>query len=376
MKVLLIDQIATVNYKYSYSLAKALAEDGIDLCMVIDQKNEDEGCDVTKYRWFNTGTKGIGKIAKLINYIQSYCKICKEVETIKFDVLHTQWVIFSPLDYWFLKRIKEKSKARFIITIHDILPFNQKFYDYHYHKKIYSMADGIIVQAENNVARFRELFPEYKKLIKMIPHGHFFDYVEIVDKEKARERLRIDQNKFVFLFFGQIKKVKGIAVLIEAFSKVVKREPNALLVIAGNVWKDDFTQYKTQIERYNLEDSIITDIRYIPDEDVKYYYAASDVCVLPYLNVYQSGVIQLVYAHERMAIASDLAPFKEVVKDKETALLFKTNDAEDLSRTMLTAINMSIDERRRMALNGGSHIKGKYDWKAIANDVLAAYGLR
>ena len=72
MKVLLLDQIAKVNYKYSYSLAQALSDSGTDIEMAIDLKQEDEGVSVKRYRLFNTDEKNVGKIKKMINYISSY----------------------------------------------------------------------------------------------------------------------------------------------------------------------------------------------------------------------------------------------------------------------------------------------------------------
>ena len=52
---------------------------------------------------------------------------------------------------------------KYVATVHDILPFNEKFYDKYFHKKLYGLADSIILQAPGNVNRFAELFPELKE---------------------------------------------------------------------------------------------------------------------------------------------------------------------------------------------------------------------
>ena len=116
MKVLLLDQIAKVNYKYSYSLAQALSDSG-----------------------------KIGRIIKADG----------------ITVLHTQWVIFSPVDYYFLNKFKKKNCVKLITTVHDILPFNEKFYDKCFHKKIYELSDSIIVQAQQNLERINSIFNNY-----------------------------------------------------------------------------------------------------------------------------------------------------------------------------------------------------------------------
>lgn len=372
MKVLLVDQIAKVNYKYSYSLAEAIAKEGNEVILVVDQKKESEHCTCEIMRLFNTDEKNISKAKKLINYIKSYKAIYKELCNGNYNILHTQWLIFSPVDYYYLKKIKRKLDIRLVVTIHDILPFNQKFYDFTYHKRIYTLADRVIVQAENNVKRFDELFPELAGKEKMIPHGHFLEYAEIVDKLDARKKLQIPGNKFVFLFFGQIKKVKGVGVLLEAFSKIYQSYPNSLLVIAGSVWKDDFSQYQEIIDKHNMNNSVITDIRYIPDNEVKDYYAASDCCVLPYLDVYQSGVIQLCYAHQKPVIATSIGAFKEVVIDRKTGYLCQPDNPEDLAEKMCLAMQNHAN-LEHMAEQGYKYISDKFSWKKIAQKTVDLY---
>ena len=73
----------------------------------------------------------------------------------------------------------------------------------------------------------------------MIPHGHFMDYAQKIEKNIAREKLQIPQDKFVYLFFGQIKKVKGVDVLLKAWAKVIKEnqelKENAWLVVENGL---------------------------------------------------------------------------------------------------------------------------------------------
>lgn len=372
MKVLLLDQIAKVNYKYTFSLANALVDAGNDVSAVIDLKEIDSSIKFNAINLFNTDEKNIGKIKKLKNYIKSYKQICKIIKEKKIEILHTQWFIFSPVDYHYIKKIKRKFGCKIVMTVHDILPFNQKFYDFKYHQKLYSIADEIILQAENNIARFKELFPKLIEKVTMIPHGHFLDYGVIVKKDDARKYLELDQNKTIFLFFGQIKKVKGVGVLLKAFAKVAKDNPNLLLVIAGSVWKDDFSQYQEIIDNSVVKSQIRADIRYIPDEDLKYYFGACDICVLPYLDVYQSGVIQLCYAHNKPVIATNIGAFKEVVIDNETGFLCEANDSDDLAKAMKYSL-LKESEFADLAKKGRCFIESKYSWMEICKKINNLY---
>lgn len=374
MKVLLIDQIAKVNYKYSFSLANALAKkENIQIDLVTDGKQQEENCTLKKYRLFNTADKDIGRLKKIVNYLQSVREILRIAKE-GYDIIHSQWIIFSPVDYWCLKQLKRQGK-RIVVTIHDILPFNQKFYDYYYHKKIYELADRIIVQAPDNVERFHVLFPENRVPVHMIPHGHFMDYVTRQDQNISREKLGIPADKFVFLFFGQIKKVKGVDTLLTAWSGVLKNHPEmrekAILVIAGSVWKADFGKCEEIIEKEGLQKYLKLDIRYIPDEEVDYYYGAADICVLPYYEVYQSGVLQLTYAQQKAAIVTDIPAFTDIV-DESRGFLCRPQDADSLTAAMLAA----YEQRNRlpqMAKAGYDYISKRFDWDLIADDIAGVY---
>lgn len=374
MKILMVDQIAKVNYKYSYSLAEAIRSEGNEVVLAVDQKKEPEHFSGHIWNLFNTDEKDIGKIQKLKNYITSYKAILNEIKKNKYDVIHTQWMIFSPVDYYYLQKIK-KTGIKLIVTIHDILPFNRKFYDYRYHKKVYTLAERIIVQADNNIQRFDELFPELAGKETMIPHGHFLEYAEPVKQKEAREHLGIADDKLVFLFFGQIKKVKGVGVLLEAFAKICKKQPNLLLIIAGSVWKDDFSQYQEIIDRENIAQYVQTNIRYIPDEEIKYYYSAADCCVLPYLDVYQSGVIQLCYAYKKPVVATRIGAFREVVVDNKTGFMCEPDNAEDLASAMTIAAE-NKDKFDQMGQAGYDYIAEKYSWTKIAQQVREIYGTK
>lgn len=369
MKVLLVDQIAKVNYKYTFPLANGLKKAGADVVLVIDQKAEKENCQCERVNLFNTDEKDIGKTQKMQNYIASYKKIGKMLEDGHYDVLHTEWYTFSPLDYFFLKKFKRKHKIKYVATVHDILPFNEKFYDMYFHKKLYALADSIILQAPGNMDRFAELFPDLKEKMHMVPHGHMLDYVEPADKEESRKRLGIPNDKLVFLFFGQIKKVKGVDILLKALLKLKERYPELYVVIAGSVWKADFSECQEIINNNDLHNCLKTDIRYIPDEEVKYFYSAADVSVLPYTDVYQSGVIQLAYGYKKAVVSSDLSAFTQFVKEGKTGYVSKAGDPDSLAQAMERAI-LDREKLSEVGQNGYNLVKQTLNWDELAEKIV------
>ena len=319
---------------------------------------------------FIVDDKKAGKIKKITNYYFAWKKLIKIIKKERIDILHMQWLSFSPLDYYFIKKAKRLCKI--VFTIHDIEAFDKHKYDKRYYHKIYSLVNQIIIQTENNIERFKILFPEIScNKLNLAYHGHFLDFSTPKEKEDSRERLSIPKDKFVFLFFGQIKKVKGLDLLLNAFSRLLKDCNDVFLVIAGNVWKNTFKPYQKIIDDNKINGNVMCNIGFIPDDEVCYYFSSADVCCLPYTELYQSGVIQLSYSYKKPAIVSDLPAFLTVVRDKKNGFVFENNNIHSLYEKMLEAY--SCKSLSEMGDIGFEFVKQKYDWNIIAKKTIDIY---
>jgi glycosyltransferase involved in cell wall biosynthesis len=189
---------------------------------------------------------------------------------------------------------------------------------------------------------------------------------------RSREKLSIPENKKVLLFFGMIKKVKGLEVLLKAMTEVKKKHPDILLVIAGKIWENDFTLYQEIINENNLQDFCLLHTKFIPQEDVAHYYCASDLVVLPYKKIYQSGVLMMTLSYEKPALASNLPPLKEVINDNVNGFLFESETPASLSEKIN---NILSDENllEQVRKNGAELVKTKYCWNEIGRQTKAAY---
>ena len=121
-----------------------------------------------------------------------------------------------------------------------------------------------------------------------------------------------------------IKRVKGLEILLYALKDVIKEHSNVLLVVAGKPWKNDFRIYQRIIDKNNLSEHVLLHTKFIPYEDVEHYYCATDLVVLPYKRIYQSGVLVMSLSYGKPILLSDLPSLKEVVVDMETAFMFKS----------------------------------------------------
>ena len=372
MKVLLLNQVPEVNNKYTFSLADAISKQGIDIVICgIEDDNVSE-YHTPYLNFFYSYSKENGLLNKVKSYNRSWERVYSYCVANNIDVVHVQWYIFSPLDYYYHKKLR-KHGIKVVTTIHDLIPFNKKFYDFHYHKKIYSNADHVITQAKMNIDILVKDFGVKAEKISYIPHGHYMEYAYKSTLEESRKYLNIPMDKKVILFFGQIKKVKGVDVLIKALPQVIEKHKDIICVIAGKVWKDNFEIYDDLISQLHVGDYIKKEIRFINDDEIKYFFNAADIVALPYLQIYQSGVVLLSYAYEKPVVATTEGEFLNVIKDKETGLLVKAGDCNAYGE----ALNWYLDnpeEIGEFGKAGHDDLVVRLSWETIAKSIRKIYG--
>jgi len=203
--------------------------------------------------------------------------------------------------------------------------------------------------------------------IHIIKHGGYLDHIEReTGKSEAKYQLGLQKNVKYILFFGQIKKVKGLDILLEAMPYVDKE---IHLIIAGKPWKDDFSYYDDIIKKHHLEDRIVKRIQFIDDDERNKYFLAADVNVLPYRIVYQSGVLLMAMSYGLPVIASDLPANREIISNERNGLLFYSENSLKLSEQInrFFGDNHLRDELSRNAIET---IEREYDWNDIAGSYL------
>ena len=263
--------------------------------------------------------------------------------------------------------------GKVVLTVHDVSSFSNSSNSLIIANMIYKLTDRIITHNQFSKSELVNVNADLSSYISIVPHGNYIPFINIqFNKEKSRKQLAIPNNRRVLLFFGMIKKVKGLEILLSALKGVVKENPDVLLVIAGKPWENDFSLYQNIIDENNLSDYILIRTKFIQQEDVEHYYCASDLVVLPYTKIYQSGVLMMTLSFERPALVSDLPPFKEIILDNENGFIFKSENVNDLTLKLNRILsNKELIEKVR---NKGSElIKTKYDWVEIGKQTNQVY---
>ncbi len=135
---------------------------------------------------------------------------------------------------------------------------------------------------------------EKNKPAQLVSHPLYDNFGDIISKTEARKHLDLPANEKIILFFGFIRKYKGLDLLFEAMSHL----NNIKLLVAGEFYEDE-KPYKELIEKLGIQEQLILRTDFIPDSEVKYYLCAADAVIQPYRNATQSGVTPLAYHFEK-----------------------------------------------------------------------------
>jgi len=263
--------------------------------------------------------------------------------------------------------------GKVVLTVHDVISFANSPDLSIIENMIYKLSDLILTHNEFSKSEIIKIIPNLSSRIYIVPHGNYIPFINVQnDKEKSRKRLEIPNNKKVLLFFGMIKQVKGLDVLLHALKDVIKENPDVLLLIAGKPWENDFSNSQQIIDENNLSDYCLLHTKFIPHTDVEHYYCAADLVVLPYKKIYQSGVLMMSMSYEKAVIVSDLPPLTEVVQDMKTGFVFESENPKSLSEK-LNQILSDTNKLEEVRIKGSEHIKSKYDWLEIGKATKKSY---
>jgi D-inositol-3-phosphate glycosyltransferase len=157
-----------------------------------------------------------------------------------------------------------------------------------------------------------------------------YDCYKTVPKEniqKLREKLGFEKDSIVLLFFGYVRKYKGLDILIEAFPKITANNPKAKLLIVGEFY-DDPKSYLDLIRKLQIEDKVKVINQFVPNEEVAKYYQAADVVILPYRSATQSGILNVAYGFYKPVIVTDVGGLAEFVDEGKTGFVVQPNSPD------------------------------------------------
>ena len=272
------------------------------------------------------------KIFSRINSINplNWIRVGKELKRMRPDILVVRyWLPFMGPALGTILGIIRKNQFTKIIAITDnVLPHEKRTGDIPFTKYFLGKCDAFITMSKKVMEDLRK-FEQTKPAIQVL-HPLYDNFGAILPKDKARQFLRtkaglsINGGDKVILFFGFIRKYKGLDILLEAMADPRIRAADIRLMVAGEFY-ESAKDYEALIRKLKIESLLIMKTDFIPDEEVRYYLCASDLVVQPYRNATQSGVTPLAYYFEKPMVVSNVGGLPALVPDGKAGLVAEPN---------------------------------------------------
>lgn len=202
------------------------------------------------------------------------------------------------------------------------------------------------------------------------PHPMYENFGEQVDPVQAKKKLGLDVEKNYVLFFGFIRKYKGLDTLLKAFSDQRFKEKNLQLIIAGEYY-DSPQVYEQLIDDLELRNHVILANHYIEDSDVSLYFSAADLVAQTYKTATQSGVTQIAYYYNRPMLVTDVGGLSELVPHQKVGYV-TSQDTLEISDCIF-----DFYEHKRapeFSKNIASE-RDKFTWESLIDNLFNVSGL-
>jgi glycosyltransferase involved in cell wall biosynthesis len=189
-----------------------------------------------------------------------------------------------------------------------------------------------------------------------------------LNKEEAREKLGIDYQGTIFLFFGMLRRDKGIEYFFKAISLLKNKDFRVL--ITGSLFDYQESEILNLIEKLEIKDKIILRLGYIDDKEIYFYFFASDVLVLPYIKVYTGGsgpLLKEAAVCKIPSIVSNVSEMGRLVPEHKMGLVVEAENPESLAQRMKEFLEMPEKQRKELGENA---LKVANTWQKMAKEYL------
>lgn len=338
------------------------------------------------------------KVTYITNYNNplSWLKTAKLVKVLGADKFVIQWSVaiqglpIGRIINW----LRRNTKVEIVVDLHFVLQKEKSSIDRFFLSIGIGNAHTFLVHSLNTYKELQAFYPNKK--FDLVYGGKRNSnpaiqtvvklYHPIYDLFKADENFDIEAfkkenglRKNVFLFFGFIRKYKGLHQTIEAFAKVAeKRDDVSLLICGESFWNTlDDTKWQTKlknslfgmakklflsnadneqnyrplelIKTLDIEAQCVVFNEFIANEEVHKYFQVSDCVVLYYLTATPSGIESLSYNFQLPILATKVGHFPETVQDGFNGYLAEDRDIDSMAETMMKFLDAPLP-RKNVAL--------------------------
>ena len=308
------------------------------------------------------------KIHTILNTINpfNWLMVARFIRKQKPDfILFRYWLpFFGPCLGTIGKLVKSHTKV--LALTDNIIPHEKRIGDHIFTKYFVKNCDGFIAMSKvvlNDLSIFTQnLNKAYS------PHPMYENYGDPISIDLARKKLNLNPHDKIILFFGLIRHYKGLDILLEALAAPEIKNQGVKLLIAGEFY-DDKNFYLQLIKKLNLQDCVIVHDKFIPNDEVRDYFCASNLVAQTYRNATNSGVTMVGYFYEKPMLVTNVGGLSEIVPNEVCGYVVENNCALISEKV----VDFFANNRENEFVKNVKIEKKKYEWTEFINSLLTLY---
>lgn len=274
-------------------------------------------------------------IGKIIYYLWGHLKLIIHVLAERPEIIHFQWLKVPFLDLIFLRLLKNISRAKIVITAHNVLPHDSGQKYCCIFRKIYKFVDGIIVHAADTRQEIVNRFTVSSQKIAVIPHGmlNHSSSGKTIQRMPGKLLDFLANKKIVFGTIGFLTPYKGIDLLLRAWLEepLLRDSPDYGLVLAG--------RDRMGLEQLGLPKNVLLLNQYLSDSELEHVVSNIDVFVLPYRQISQSGVLLTILTMKKPVIVSPVGGLTQPFEIGNFGWVLENCSSEAIRKALLDAVS-------------------------------------
>ncbi len=277
-------------------------------------------------------------------------------------VVFQHWLplMAPPLAY-----VARRSACRTVVVAHNVFGHERRPGDRLLVRMLLGAADGLLAMSESVKSEIAALGVQAP--VEVAPHPVYESFGSAPTRSEARRALALDDDRPVLLFFGFVRKYKGLGTLLRSLPAAVAAVPGLRLLVAGEFY-DDEAPYYALMDSLGVRNCVDVDARYIPSELVGTYFRAADVVVQPYQSATQSGVAQIAYHFGTPIITTDVGGLAETVPDGKAGLVVPPENPDALAAAI---VRYFVEDLGPVLAEGARNERHRNSWDYLC-EVLEA----
>ena len=246
----------------------------------------------------------------------NWIKVGRQLKKEKADwVVFAYWMSFFAPCFGTIARLDRRPDSCMVALVHNMIPHEPTLLDKLFPRYFINGMDRFVALSAS-VADDIDRLDRHRKPKAVSPHPVYDNYGALATREEAAEKLGLRTSDRYLLFFGFIRRYKGLDLLLDALADPRLKTLPVKLLVAGEFYdKPEF--YLNKIKALRLEDRVILHSDFIPDDRVRYYFSLADMVVQPYRSATQSGVSQIAYHFEKPILVTKVGGLPEIVPDRK-----------------------------------------------------------